>query len=349
MKHVRIGVLALAIISSGAVTGVLAGESANTPVLLFPIVKDGKWGYMDAKGKVIIEPQYQLAYDFHEGLACVAVKAFRGYIDPTGEMAIKPQFGWAGNFSEGLAFVNLHKGMYGEHVEWYKATTGTGFCDKTGKVVIRLGYNQRAADFREGLSVSGRGFIDKTGKSVPTEAEECDSFSEGMAAGRKGDKWGYLSRETMKFAIPPQWTAARAFSDGLAAVAEGTFAARERNLKWGYVDKQGKLVIAVQFADAGPFSEGLAPVKVGSKWGYVGKGGEMVVEPKYDYAWRFSEGFGRVLVGEKHGYVDRTGKVVIEPQYDAAWEFNKGLARVGIGDKEGYIDHSGKYVWEPTE
>jgi hypothetical protein len=337
----------------GAAPGARAGDPADGgaggPVMLFPILKGGKWGYMDGKGRVAIEPQYQAAWDFHEGLACVAVKALRGYIDPTGAMVIKPQFGWAGNFSGGLAFVNLHKGMYGEHVEWYRAVTGTGFCDKTGKVVIRLGYNMRAADFSEGVALSGKGFIDPAGKAVSSEAEEGDSFAGGMAAARKGAAWGYIARDTMKFAIEPRYAAARPFSDGMAAVAEGAVSAKERNLKWGYVDGSGKQVIECRYEDAGPFSEGLAPVRSGGKWGYADRTGKMAVEPQYEYAWRFSEGLGRVLVGEKHGYVDTSGKTVIVPAYDAAWEFDRGLARVGVGEKEGYINREGKLVWEPTE
>lgn len=323
---------------------------AEDEVKLFPILKGGKWGYMDEKGKVVIEPQYQVAYDFHEGLACVAVKALRGYIDKTGQMVIKPQFGWTRNFSEGLAFVNLHKNMYGEHIDWYKAVTGCGFCDKNGKVVLRVGYGTRPADFREGLSWTGKNYIDKTGKVESGETvEEGDSFYEGMAAAKKGGQWGYLGRDSMQFVISPQFAAARRFSDGLAAVAEGTVVVKSSNLKWGYVDKSGKKVIECNFEDAGLFSEGLAPVRTGGKWGYIDKSGKLVIEAKYDYAWRFSEGRGRVLVGEKHGYVDRNGKVVIEPKFDVGWEFSKGLARVGIGDKEGYINHDGKYIWEPTE
>jgi hypothetical protein len=332
-----------------AVTLVMADEETK----LFPIVKGGKWGYMDEKGKVVIEPQYQVAYDFHEGLACVAVKALRGYIDKTGQMVIKPQFGWAGNFSEGLAFVNLHRNMYGEHVEWYKAVTGTGFCDKNGKVVIRCGYGNRVADFHEGVAWTGKEYIDKTGKPVAGEAvEDGDSFYEGMAAAQKGGKWGYLGRESMKFVIEPQFLAARRFSEGLAAVATGGETdpkTKQPKFTWGYVDRTGKLVIEPRFEDAGMFSEGLAPVRTGGKWGYVDKSGKVVIEPKFDYAWRFSEGRGRVLVGEKHGYVDRNGKMVIEPKFDAGWEFFRGLARVGIGEKEGYIDHEGKFIWEPTE
>ena len=40
----------------------------------FAAVKlDGKWGYINAKGKIVIEPQYTLASDFYEGKAVVSL------------------------------------------------------------------------------------------------------------------------------------------------------------------------------------------------------------------------------------------------------------------------------------
>jgi len=35
---------------------------------------EGKWGYIDKTGKIVIEPQFDDAYyNFHEGLASVGV------------------------------------------------------------------------------------------------------------------------------------------------------------------------------------------------------------------------------------------------------------------------------------
>jgi hypothetical protein len=339
----------------------LAAEAAgDDPVMLFPIVKDGKWGYMDKTGRVVIEPKYQLAWDFHEGLACVGEKALRGFIDKTGKVVIEPKYGWAGYFREGFARVNVHKNRYGEHVEWYRATGGWRYIDKAGgKSRFGVTYGARPHDVSEGVVWAGKQYLGLDGKKIPFDGDEGSSFSEGLAAARKGVLWGYIDH-TMKFVVQPEFAAARAFTDGLAAVARSDTPPPEKSyqyrkwlqknpLKWGYIDRTGKVVIDCTFEDAWLFSEGLAPVRTGGKWGYVDKKGAMIVTPAYDYAWPFAEGKGRVLMGGKHGYVDKTGAMVIEARYDAAWEFSKGLARVGVGEKEGYIDHSGAYVWEPTE
>jgi hypothetical protein len=43
-----------------------------------------------------------------------------------------------------------------------------------------------------------------------------------------------------------------------------------------------KVAIAPQFDFAHPFYEGMATVEVAGKWGYVDKEGRMVIPPKYD-------------------------------------------------------------------
>ncbi len=356
-----------------AVQFACGGEAANVaddaPVMLFPIVKGGKWGFMDEKGKVVIEPQYDGAGDFSEGLAWVGKGLLRGYIDKAGEMVIQPKFGWAADFHSGMAAVYGHgdgrpigaraADIWGDDLQMYTPAAYCLHIDKTGKVI---GSECSPMDFSEGKACFRGICIGRDGKRIPHDADDIRPFSGGVAAARKGDKWGYLDH-SMKWVIEPAFHMAEEFSNGMAAVAMADkpplrWGGRELNdwlksgkLKWGYIDSSGKLVVAHKFMAAGNYSEGLAPVRpeTGGKWGYADKTGAIVIAAQYDYAWPFSEGRGRVLVGEKFGYVDKAGKFVVEPKFDAAWEFSKGLARVGIGDKEGYIDHDGKYVWEPTE
>jgi hypothetical protein len=38
---------------------------------------------------------------------------------------------------------------------------------------------------------------------------------------------------------------------------------------WGYIDKNGLLVISPEFSEANAFREGLALVQLGNKWGYI--------------------------------------------------------------------------------
>ena len=81
-----------------------------------------KLGEIDKTGKVVINPQFDWAFDFSEGLAAVEIDGKYGFIDKTGKIVINPQFDWAFNFSEGLAAVEID-GKY-------------GYINKAGTVVI---------------------------------------------------------------------------------------------------------------------------------------------------------------------------------------------------------------------
>ncbi len=84
----------------------------------FPL--DGKFGYIDKAGKVVIAPQFFAAQDFAEGVAAVRVEQTAdskyGYIDRTGNMVIGPRFHQAGPFSEGLAAVETSARVVGNQV-----------------------------------------------------------------------------------------------------------------------------------------------------------------------------------------------------------------------------------------
>ena len=69
----------------------------------------------------MIKPQYQLAFDFSDGLAPVKIKNKWGYINKAGEIAIKPQFKSAYEFQNGLAMVETARGK--------------GYIDRTGKYI----------------------------------------------------------------------------------------------------------------------------------------------------------------------------------------------------------------------
>ena len=81
--------------------------------------------------------------------------------------------------------------------------------------------------------------------------DELTSFSEGYAAVKKGEKWGYIDTKGQEV-VQCQYTEAYSFHEGLAAV--------QKNGKWGYIDTQGKEVVPINMEaiQAGRFSEGFA-------------------------------------------------------------------------------------------
>jgi len=337
---------------------------------LFPI-RQGiqKHGYMDSKGRVVIESRFAWTEPFAEGLAAVQVGSLDtgkfGYIDEGGKLVIPAQFEKAEEFSEGLAAVQVsppEASVGGERPQslW-------GYVDKKGKMRIKPAF-VAAGQFSKGRAAvmlprkrwTGCGFIDKTGAFVvPAKYFGTYRYRNGLARvivsgwlGSAGARHGFIDRAG-KEVIKPRFGYSEDFSEGLAAVRVDE--------KWGYIDKTGKLVIAAKYGRAHSFSEGLAAVRVGGiynplrgehdgdKAGYIDRTGQFVIPPKFETGLPFSEGLARFAVYDppgtvRWGFIDRTGKVVIKAQFHDAEDFSGGLAQVGLL-LEDYIDKRGKYVW----
>src|SRR5262249_17761161 len=120
-------VCATAFVSTGgAATALSQGRD------LYPAKQDGKWGYIDRAGRIVIPPQFDYAWDFSDGLAPVEVGLKKGYVDKEGRVVIKPRFRNALSFSEGLAAV-LADGR------WV-------YIDRSGNVVLTPSYCQDEPD-----------------------------------------------------------------------------------------------------------------------------------------------------------------------------------------------------------
>jgi hypothetical protein len=61
-------------------------------VELFPLPRGEAWGYVDKTGKFVIEPQFEYASAFSEGLAAIKVAGKYGFINEMGGIVINPQF-----------------------------------------------------------------------------------------------------------------------------------------------------------------------------------------------------------------------------------------------------------------
>ncbi len=114
---------------------------------------------------------------------------------------------------------------------------------------------------------------------------------------------------------------------------------------WGYLDKEGKIVINPQFKQANVFVNGMALVSSpDSKYGYIGEDGKYIINPTYKHATSFSEGYACVVAENgKPQFIDKKGEVKFTAeQCQYCGVFNEGLALAKIGEQWGYLDISGK-------
>lgn len=113
---------------------------------------------------------------------------------------------------------------------------------------------------------------------------------------------------------------------------------------YGLMDIDGNTLSPIKYDKIDDFTEGLAPVKVGTKWGFINLQGKEAVPLKYDEVLPFHEGLAAVRRDKKWGFVDTTGKEVIKCKFDNAAPFQEGLSAVSQNYRFGYIDKTGKEV-----
>jgi len=191
-------------------------------------VKNGeKWGYIDNTGKYIINPQFDAAYDFKEGLARVLFDGQYGYIDAEGKYVINPQFDAAYDFVDGLALVRS-----GE--KW-------GYIDTAGAYVINPQFDDAFA-FHNGLAMvkSGEkwGYIDATGTYVINpQFDDAYNFENELAKVVSGDHIGFIDKDG-KVVIGYQYIAATNMTDdGYARVVTN-------DKKYAIIDRNGNTIIS---------------------------------------------------------------------------------------------------------
>lgn len=290
------------------------------------VVQDGRYGYIDRQGKVVIRPQFIWGSAFYKGFATVYVcgrslsmdpsgrilplryaaegeleprrKGNKfGFVDAAGRFSIPPDFDDALPFSDGLAAVAVGD-------KW-------GFIDTAGHIVIQPKFED-AFYFREGVGTvaldGGYALIDKRGSAIATGLKWVENVSEGRVPVKRGGMTGYL-------------------------------------------DLQGKTVVPFAYENGFEFEEGLAQVSTGNKWGYINRGGHVVIPIEFDYAGAFGKGLAPARRGQDSGFINHSGEFV----FHLAFDYAPGLiygdpSRFWTKDRRfGYVNSSGKVIWGPVE
>ena len=273
--------------------------------------KDGLYGYIDTAGNVSIPFVYKQVWPYQNGIACIRTDDKYGVIDENGKAVLEPKYEFIQIYWDGIIAVQ-------QDDKW-------GVFDKQGKQIAPFIYDSFTAYNCDGYAEVGQngkcGLIDKNGKLVvPLEYESVsffreDGFAEASLSKRKKVLIGHDGKILKGFG-----SLLFGFTEGLAAV--------KKKGKWGYIDTNGKDVIAPQYADATGFSDGVARVMdMNGKCGFIDKQNNTVVPFLYDWTYTFNgKNYVTVLNGHnpvfrlpgpcKEGLVDRNGNVLLPVIYD---------------------------------
>lgn len=332
-------ILNTSIFSSGAVFGAADSDEADTieimntksskKIDLIPQYDkmSGRYGYVNAKGKWMIEPIFMDAKPFSHGLAVALEDSAApkyGYIDSSGEFVIKPQYMSAYDFIEKMAIVTDNN-------------RNVQVIDLKGKVVSKSKYylvsiveqNFRAIISdkppHEGYKNIKYGVITSSGKIVKPQFEEYVTspmvcfFNKNGTENLEDRAYHYISSKGSVIELPGQ---IESISENIGLI-EYTSSKGYKN--YAYITTEGKLYDRYgdyTFVYAKEFSEGFAAVcintgktpkdKSSDNWGFLKKDGSWLVEPNYTQADSFKDGVAPVK-GESWWYITKDLDYFIEP------------------------------------
>lgn len=345
--------------------------------------QNGKWGFIDWKGGVVIPFQYDFVTDaYPNGLIGVNVggestdKSIRGgkwgFINKKGVVVCVPKYNYIGSdCQDDVIWVNIGGAIDAEgNVSGGKY----GFVNVVGKEVMLLKYDDVAAArraYRESLEKvrwkkNGAKFAlydKKTGKMMSKAYDKYWEWTGDRAIVSNNQKFGYIDKNG-KEVVPVVYDDLK-----LEHTEEGLLAKKDG--KWGFVDWQGEIILPFQYDIlSNILDNGLVAVNIGGEvvndqgtvdgglWGYIDVHGRVIAPVKYDYVGsQWTDGMvwvnlgGKMNIGDnsvgggKFGLIDTTGLEVAPIVFDGDQQARDALQK-GLGNLFGIGDIIPDQVWD---
>lgn len=275
----------------------IAGIYGQTPALI-PKLKDGKWGYINPQGAWVIQPSFDYAEPFEEGLAIAGMGVqkirtaalggsteylgFRGklgLIDNKGAWVLPCEYIEINQLKDGMRLLGMgeiNEAYYDFDTYLKRYVDSYGYADINGKLLPLKEKYVFARDFKEGYAIVGVG-----------EMEGYNFLG----------KMGIINRQGAEI-VAPKHSLIEDFSNGRALFLKADMESEDLPT-YGYLNREGQEVIPPKFEEATDFSEGLAVVNVLDSYGYIDTTGKMAISKTYYSAGKFNEGMAVVETNEK--------------------------------------------------
>lgn len=329
-----------------------AGEIFSSGLLAYR--ENGKWGYIDTDGNVVIPFQWDYAEDFDQGYAMV----FTGTLKEVRTLS-----------TENETILRPDKGQF-------------GVIDIQGNYVIPM-MDCRSISIwhpiENDITVSF-GDYDTTfeywrtdGTKIGNERWE-DSYSPDggkWICASIGGKWGYVSRKAGDVVIGFQYDVAENFVDGIACVGKRT---DDFKMVYEYIGENGLTLIKNEGWDvAYSFvpGAGIARVFKGTtlydgeiadkgKYALIDQNGSLLCDYIWDDVEPYESGLSVVVLEsrgkKKYGIVDKAMNYIVEPVWDYISYESGDRAKVFQGETNtygspenglfSYVDENGKLITE---
>jgi len=261
---------------------------------------NGRYGFIDRTGKLLIAARFDLVGAFYQGHAEVLVGSKAGVIDRQGKLVIEPRFARAIPFTQDVVLVST----------------------KGGRTLYAQGHEQ-LPNMVEDLFLSPSAFALFSLRSGPLtdkrySLRRFDMEPSGLIwASEDGRRFGLL-RADGTWQVEPQFSQVQPLSDERAIVCTPDLSAakpKPGKLSCGAVDPVGAVVIPLKSWHLSYWLNGWGLASEGGKKGLIDKSGNIVGGRLFDDAERAETGdVSKVLLDGKWVGIDRHGHIVANPE-----------------------------------
>jgi hypothetical protein len=150
------------------------------------IRRDGRYGFIDSRGRLRIANRYENVGRFREGVAAVMILGKWGFVNQEDRIIINPNFEQAGEFGNNIAVV--------------RRNGKAGVIDKDGKLILPLRYDSvsRSGNLLVIRQQDQSGIADYKGNVlIEPRFDHLEVLPNNLVIVRDRDKWGVLTLDGM--------------------------------------------------------------------------------------------------------------------------------------------------------
>lgn len=326
-------------------------------------VDEGRFGFNDGDGTVVIAAIFDKAEPFKNGVSIVKKDLLWGAINTGGKTIIPFNFDfiflWHNNWihtqsgtmhylftAEGkmcLAVDNILSWRYPEAgVIVAKKTSGWGCLDMEGKAIVPFIYKSLGPVIGNRISFfedTKWGWLDTDGKVFFEPVfDQVGKWDQNYWWARIGDSY-MLYDFSGNVICDEGWERILTPNKYMAAVKTA--------IGWKYInlDFSTRLQLPAGYEWADHFSEGMAPVKKNGLWGFIDSTGKEVIAMRYTGVNAFSEGLAAVRENDLWGFINLEGATEFPFNFIEAGNFIEGKARVKKGLNYCFIDRNNEILY----
>lgn len=266
---------------------------ANCSEGLIRVVDEKGTSFFDKTGNIVLANLiFDQIGDFHNGLARVKNQKGCYFIKKDGNVVNQVCFLDATDFSEGYAFIRDINGYYVIDTNMNKLYKVPSLSKFSNGVAVTSG-------------VFGFGYINNQGKELFTmKALHAHDFKCGVATiERQQFAWSFV--DTLgRFVTPYAYNYLSDFKENYAIVK------KQNTSSYTYIDHMGHDVLFNFYYGNDNIGANLIVIRKNNKYGFINKDDKIVIPCKYDYVEDFKDGFAHVKLLKDDFYIDVNNKKI---------------------------------------